>query len=159
MLLFVPCRNAPYACLNRMLPHVLTKMLLRTLNPGGHGGQGFPPYYDRCTPRDFRRIAERTGMNVIDCRTYHMSSYFNVFFPVYLLWRAWILLTHRIAPEQFAETFSMALRKESGTAITVTSAPDHPPPERSAAETIGNESKNGISSLLAPDARNQKNPI
>jgi 2-polyprenyl-6-hydroxyphenyl methylase/3-demethylubiquinone-9 3-methyltransferase len=137
VLLFVPCRNAPYAWLNRMLPHVLTKVLLRTLNPGGHGGQGFPPYYDRCTPRDFRRIAEGTGMSVIDCRTYYMSSYFNAFFPVYLLWRAWILVIHRIAPEQFAETFSMALRKKAGAAIAI--VPDHPPPKRTAAATLGTE--------------------
>jgi len=139
MLLFAPCRNAAFACLNRTLPHALTKALLRTLNPLGDGGQGFPAYYDRCTPRDFRRIAEHSDMSVIDCRAYHASTYFHVLFPVYLLWRVWKLIIYRIAPEQFAETFSMALRKGTDATLAVTSAPFRPPPERIAEEILGME--------------------
>jgi SAM-dependent methyltransferase len=112
-LLFVPSSNAAFARLNRLLPDGLRKRVLRTLHPQGGDRQGFPAYYDRCIPDDFRRLADHSAMSVIDCRTYYTSSYFEVLFPLHLLWRAWILLAYRINRERFAETFSMALQKRA----------------------------------------------
>lgn len=45
-----PSRNAPFSLLNRFLPHWITRKLLRALIPGSEGIQGFPAYYDHCTP-------------------------------------------------------------------------------------------------------------
>ncbi len=110
-LLFTPSRNALFAILNRMLPERLKKALLFGVAPETRQKQGFRAYYDRCTPKDFRRLAKANGFAIEEERFYWISSYFSWFFPIYVLWRVWILLAKLVIGNQAAETFSMALRK------------------------------------------------
>jgi 2-polyprenyl-6-hydroxyphenyl methylase/3-demethylubiquinone-9 3-methyltransferase len=110
-LVFVPSRNALYARLNLMLPERLKRALLHGIFPHTKRDQGFPAYYDNCTPRDFRRLAAEHGLFVREMRCYYRSSYFSFFFPAYVVWRAWLLLFHTLAGEQAAETFTVVLQK------------------------------------------------
>ena len=110
-LLFTPSRNALFAQLNRVLPQNAKKSILYGIAPQTRAMQGFRAYYDRCTPRDFRRLAKANGLVVKEERFYYISSYFACFFPAYVLWRAWILLSKLLIGDQAAETFSMALKK------------------------------------------------
>lgn len=110
-LIFVPSRNALYARLNLLLPQGLKKAILHTIYPKTRQAQGFPSYYDQCTPRDFRRLAQKNNLHVEKESFHYISSYFSFFFPCYLFWRFWILSFHAVAGEQAAETFCMALRK------------------------------------------------
>ena len=112
-LIFVPCRNAPYARLNMMFPQNFKKTLLHTVYPKSRESQGFPAYYDRCTPRDFRRLAGQYNLSVEKETFHYITSYFFFFFPLYLVWRIWVLTFHAIVSEQAAESFCMALRKSS----------------------------------------------
>jgi len=112
-LIFVPSRNALYARINLLLPQSLKKKILHTIYPKTRESQGFPSYYDQCTPRDFRRLAKKHNLNVEKESFHYISSYFSFFFPLYLLWRLWILGFHAVAGEQAAETFCMALKKQS----------------------------------------------
>lgn len=110
-LIFVPSRNALYARLNLLLPQALKKRLLHAVYPKTREGQGFPSYYDQCTPRDFRRLAKKHNL-VVEKESYHyISSYFSFFVPLYALWRLWILGYRALAGEQAAETFCMAFVK------------------------------------------------
>ncbi len=110
-LIFTPSRNAAYARLNLLLPEGLKKDILDAVYPGGNDGHGFPARYDRCTPREFRRLAENNGLEVLSLRPYFISSYFAFFFPLYLVWRLWVLFFYTMARDNAAESFSMALRK------------------------------------------------
>jgi 2-polyprenyl-3-methyl-5-hydroxy-6-metoxy-1,4-benzoquinol methylase len=112
-LIFVPSRNALYARLNLLLPEGLKRRILFAIFPGTRQTQGFPSHYDRCTPQEFRAMAQAVGFTVEQVHTYYISGYFAFFFPAYLLWRLWILAFHRLAGDQAAETFSVVLRKES----------------------------------------------
>lgn len=114
-LLFVPSRNAVFARLNIVLPQRIKKKLLHAIFPKTRRGQGFPSYYDKCTPAHFKRMASDNGLSVVDARYYYKSSYFSFFFPVYFLWRLWVILYRALRSEQAAETFSMALEKTTGT--------------------------------------------
>ena len=110
-LIFVPSRNALYARLNLLLPQALKKRVLHAVYPKTREGQGFPSYYDQCTPRDFRRLASKHNL-VVEKESFHyISSYFSFFVPLYVLWRLWILGFHAVAGKQAAETFCMALVK------------------------------------------------
>jgi len=109
-LLFVPSRNAVYARLNLLLPEKWKRVLLR-FHPRTKEQQGFRAYYDRCTPRDFRQMAGKLGLEVEESRLYYVSGYFNMFAPLYVLWRLWVLLFFALDRENSAETFSMAIRK------------------------------------------------
>ena len=69
-------------------------------------------FYDNCTPRDFTRLAEANSMSVQEARYFYKSSYFSFFFPLYFVWRIWIVLFRAVKKEQAAETFSMVLQKD-----------------------------------------------
>jgi SAM-dependent methyltransferase len=112
--IFVPSSNAVYAKINLLLPEKIKKTILYTLFPQTQKAQGFKAYYDRCTPRDFKKLAFQYGFEVEELQCYFISSYFSFFFPLYLAWRLWILLFRACAGEQAAETFSIALKKKPG---------------------------------------------
>lgn len=114
-LIFVPSRNTLYARLNLMMPEVLKKKLLFAIFPSFRSGAGFPCYYDRCTPRNFRALAGRHGLEVEEERLYFWNGYFSCFVPAYLAWRLWSLFFHLMAEDQSAESFSMALKKHDTT--------------------------------------------
>jgi 2-polyprenyl-6-hydroxyphenyl methylase/3-demethylubiquinone-9 3-methyltransferase len=111
LLVFVPSRNALYARLNVLLPQRLKQRLLSVFMQKQADHLGFPAFYDHCTPHDFRRFAARCGLQIKELRPYYVTSYFSGVFPVYLLWRVWILAYRAMAREQAAETFVLIARK------------------------------------------------
>ncbi len=125
-LIFVPSRNAIFARLNLLLPQSVKKAVLHSIFPHTQRDQGFPAYYDKCTPSQFKKLAARHEMDVVDEKYYYTSSYFSFCFPAYVLWRGWVLLFHAVRGEQAAETFSMALQKCSRDAS------EHQPPQKTA---------------------------
>ena len=110
-LIFVPSRNAVFARINLLLPQRLKCKILHTVFPSTIRDQGFPAYYDHCTPADFRRLAANNGLAIDVCKVYFRSSYFTFFFPLHFAWRIWMLIFRLLKGEQAAETFSLALRK------------------------------------------------
>ena len=111
-LIFVPCRNAVYARLNLALPHDLKCRLLYGIFPEMRRDHGFPAYYDRCTPARLERLARKHGLVRERRRLYFQSNYFRFCFPLYAVWRAWMLFFRSLAGAEAAETFSVVLRKE-----------------------------------------------
>ena len=58
-------------------------------------------------------MARAAGLEVETEKHYFVSSYFEFFAPLYVLWRIWMLVFRRVAGAQAAETFAMALKKTS----------------------------------------------
>lgn len=110
-LIFVPSRNAVFARLNLLLPEAWKRRILFAIFPGASRDQGFPSYYNRCTPKQFGALARDVGLEVEQAKYYFVSSYFTFFVPLHLLWRLWMAVFRATAGNQAAETFSMALRK------------------------------------------------
>lgn len=110
--LFLPSRNAVFARMNIVLPEGFKRWLLKNFKPGYTGNAGWPAFYDRCTPADFRKMAAENGLSVVELKTFYISSYFMAFFPAFVLWRAWMLLFRAVAGENSAESFCIALRKD-----------------------------------------------
>ena len=78
------CRFAPFAILNRFLPHALIVSLLHHFveNPG----TGFPAYYTDCYPSRMRQILAETDLQIEDIHlNYYQSEYYIFFMPLYLL--------------------------------------------------------------------------
>lgn len=110
-LIFVPSKNAVFAQLNIILPQEVKKTILHTVYPTMKEGQGFPSFYNKCTPLEFKELAKSNHLSILEERYYYMSSYFSFLFPVYFVWRLWILLFHSFFKEQAAETFSLVIKK------------------------------------------------
>ena len=102
---FCPNRRAWFAVLNRLLPEGFKRALLFGIFPEKREKQGFPAYYDGCTPEDMQQNMEACGLKVVEVRTFYVSSYFMFFFPLYLCWRiaTWPLM--KLFPERYCETF------------------------------------------------------
>lgn len=111
LLVFTPSRNAIYARLNLVLPEQVKMKLLSTFFGEKADHLGFPAKYDRCTPRDFRRFMSKQNLKIEEVNTYYISSYFSVVFPLYVIWRLWVLAYRAFAKEQAAETFTVIARK------------------------------------------------
>jgi SAM-dependent methyltransferase len=109
--IFVPSRNAVFARINLLMPESLKRRILFALHPKARAEQGFPAYYNRCTPRQFKRMIQGMGLQIEEQRLYYISSYFSFFTPLYAVWRVWILLFFLFDREGSAETFSMTIRK------------------------------------------------
>ncbi len=75
-LLFVPCRNAPFARLSLLLPESIKRRILFGVFPEVSRTQGFRSYYDQCTPAAIARLAVASGLQVAETRRYYTSSYF-----------------------------------------------------------------------------------
>lgn len=114
LLVFVPSRNAIFARLNLLLPEGLKRRVLFSIFPQTRRDQGFPSYYDHCTPAAFEQIARDNGLTVIDRRLYYCSMYFSFFAPLHIVWRIWIVLFKVLDRSAAAETFAMALTKPAG---------------------------------------------
>ncbi len=119
LLVFVPSRNALYARLNVLLPQRVKMRLLSAFMPDRADHLGFPAMYDHCTPRDFCRFAASYGLQIKELRPYYISSYFSVVFPVYVLWRFWILAYRAVAREHAAESFVLIACKPERPACEV----------------------------------------
>jgi SAM-dependent methyltransferase len=109
--IFVPSQNALFARLNLMLPQGVKEFLLFHIYPSTRTTQGFPSFYDKCTPADFAKLAGKYDLEVLEVRHYYVSKYFSFFVPMYALWRIWFLLFYSLKGTQAAETFSIALRR------------------------------------------------
>lgn len=112
-LIFVPSRNAVFAWINLLLPQKMKESILYGIYPSTREAQGFPSFYHRCTPRDFMDLSRENGMMVEHARYYFKSSYFEFFFPAYVLWRLYQRIAVLLIDNQAAETFSFVLAKRS----------------------------------------------
>jgi hypothetical protein len=103
-------RDAVFARLNVIFHEEIMRWMLFKIPPRSRSSQGFPSYYDRCAPSDFRGLAGRYELHDMD-RQYYQSTYFS-FFSMHLVWRLRVLLFRMARGEQAAETFSIALMKQ-----------------------------------------------
>jgi hypothetical protein len=108
---FIPCRNAPFALLNRWTGNRLARRLLFSVYPQRENRAGFAAYYDRCTPSRMGKVCEDCGLEVVEVIPYFVSDYFQFFAPAHLfeICRQSALRLMRV--RDFTETFTLVARK------------------------------------------------
>lgn len=86
-LVYVPCKNAPFAKLNRLLPEAFKRKLLYFFLPSSQHAQGFPAYYNNCTPKNMEQLFLASKVKRVKTIKHYHSNYFAVMFPVHIIWR------------------------------------------------------------------------
>lgn len=111
--LLIPCRNTLFARLNLLLPERLKLKLLAFFHAdkGRDGHDGFPAYYDQCTPSKLAALTREAGLEVELVNPHWTSNYFRFFLPLYLVWRGWSVIARNLLGPDFCENFIMVLRK------------------------------------------------
>lgn len=118
--IFLPSKYAMFSYLNRLLPERIKKGLLFYIYLQSRNDQGFKAYYSRASIKDYRLMADKIGFEVVEVKPFYASGYFSFFFPMYFLWRIWMLIFRGISRENAAETFCILLRKRLTPAALVT---------------------------------------
>jgi SAM-dependent methyltransferase len=107
-----PCRFAPFAVMNRLIPNRVARKLLYFTNPNIKGICGFPAVYDRCTPAALRRLFTAHGFEIEECRpSYYQSQYYSFFLPFFLLSTAYELVIQALGWETLCAHVLIVARK------------------------------------------------
>jgi ubiquinone/menaquinone biosynthesis C-methylase UbiE len=108
-----PCRFAPFAILNQMLPHRLSARVVHFLRPGSEGRLGFPAYYNNCYPTAMRSLLAKYGFEIRDLRvSFYQSSYFQFFLPFFLLSVAYELIVYALGIANLSAHILVVARKK-----------------------------------------------
>jgi 2-polyprenyl-6-hydroxyphenyl methylase/3-demethylubiquinone-9 3-methyltransferase len=106
----MPCRNAPFAILNRGLGNQAARRLLFTIFPEKEKNSGFRAYYRDCTPSRLTRLCRQNGLELLQAKPYYNSEYTSFFAPIYTveLLRQTLMCVLRLG--DFAEGFAILAR-------------------------------------------------
>jgi len=108
--LLFPCRYAPFAIVNRILPNRWTVGLLRGFLKDSKGG--FPATYTKCWPSGMRKVLERSGFRIIYQKVCHYQAFYcAAFLPLYLLCLAYDAATRAAGIETLASSVVMVAQK------------------------------------------------
>jgi len=81
-----PCKWAPFAVINRILPNKLASWLVHTIYPNWQAECGFRVFYRNCDPESMASVFKSYGFEVEDVHLrYYQSIYFRFFVPFYCL--------------------------------------------------------------------------
>ena len=101
--LLFPCRYAPFAVINRLIPNKWTVRLLGHFLRNSHGG--FPATYSNCSPNKMRRVLERNGFRIVLTKVCHYQAfYYSAFLPLYFLNLAYDGITRSLKIEFLASS-------------------------------------------------------
>jgi SAM-dependent methyltransferase len=106
----VPCRNAPFAMLNRLLGNRLARGVLFSVFPEKRKNSGFPALYRDCTPGALVRACRASGLEVVRVLPYYNSDYTSFFAPFYTIEMARQALMCSLRLESLAEVFAILAR-------------------------------------------------
>jgi SAM-dependent methyltransferase len=108
--LLFPCRYAPFAVINRLIPNKWTVRLLTHFLKNSHGG--FPAIYSNCSPNKMRRALERNGFRIVLTKVCHYQAfYYSAFLPLYLLNLAYDGITRAFKLEFLASSALIVAEK------------------------------------------------
>lgn len=81
----LPCKFAPFAVINQLLPHRLSRAIVHFVFPSWKDDVGFRAYYRNCFYSRIVRMLQRAGFEVtaVELR-YYQAIYYKFLFPLYL---------------------------------------------------------------------------
>jgi 2-polyprenyl-6-hydroxyphenyl methylase/3-demethylubiquinone-9 3-methyltransferase len=112
----MPCRNAPFAILNRWLGNRAARRVLFTVFPEKQENSGFLAYYRDCTPTHLSRNCRASGLEIVQLTPYYNSGYTSFFAPFYTVEMLRQALMCHLKLEDFAEGFSIVARMPAASA-------------------------------------------
>lgn len=109
-----PCRRAPFALINKVLPDRWARGLLFFFHPNWRGACGFKVFYDHCSYPEMRRLLEATGFELIHYELrYYQAIYFDFFVPLYVLMVLYDLLLWRLDAKSLSCQMLFVARKRA----------------------------------------------
>ncbi len=111
---FIPCRNAPFAIINRSLGNRLARRLLFAIFPEKRENSGFRVYYRDCTPARLSRLCRECNLEILEIRPYYNTGYTSFFAPLYAVETLRQVLMCSLRLRNFAESFTIVAQAPAG---------------------------------------------
>jgi SAM-dependent methyltransferase len=109
---WIPCKFAPFAIINSLLPNAVARRVLFFLDESKVGICGFPVVYDGCYPAALRRRFAAHGLHVESLRpSYYQSPYFAFFVPLFLLSSLYEIVLQWLGAENLCAHVLVVARK------------------------------------------------
>jgi SAM-dependent methyltransferase len=106
-------KHAPFAVLNRILPHRVSQWLLTHLLPDLSGVLGFEAYYDRASFDEFKQSLVYSGFEIEeDYASYFSSGYYGFFVPLFVAGLALDYVLYAFGNPRLASYFMFIARKK-----------------------------------------------
>lgn len=108
-----PSRYAPFAVINRLLPHSVSERLLFVLRPELKGVAGYPAHYRGCYASAMRSTMAKHGFEIEELRAnYYQSRYFSFFVPLYLTSALYEMGVKAVGAKNLASSLLLVARKK-----------------------------------------------
>jgi ubiquinone/menaquinone biosynthesis C-methylase UbiE len=89
----LPCKFAPFALINQILPNRVAQGILYYFQPQWEQECGFKAYYNHCYYSGIKSLLEENGFEMVSVEfRYYQAIYFDFFVPLYLWFLAYDLL-------------------------------------------------------------------
>jgi SAM-dependent methyltransferase len=109
----LPCRFAPFALINQILPKGFSRKLLFFFFPERKGFAGFPAFYDKCYYSAIKPAFEKRGFEVVEMHlNYYQSEYFNFFVPLFVMSALYEVLLQAIGAKNLCAYIIIVARKK-----------------------------------------------
>jgi|EndMetStandDraft_6_1072998.scaffolds.fasta_scaffold03246_3 SAM-dependent methyltransferase len=109
-------KHAPFAVLNRILPHRMSQWLIAHLLPDASAELGFEAYYDRASFVEFKQGLTDAGFEIEEeYASYFSSGYYRFFVPLFVACLALDYLLYAFHNPHLASYFMFIARKKSLT--------------------------------------------
>jgi SAM-dependent methyltransferase len=109
---YIPSKYHPYSLVLRLVGPKMQKKLIKTLRPWAEQTTGYPAFFNKCSPREMKKISMAAGFNKINIIPFFRANdYFRFFAPAYILVTLWENICRILKCEQLCSGFIIIARK------------------------------------------------
>jgi len=110
---YTPSKYHPYSLILRLAGPKIQKRLIRILRPWAAQVTGYPAFFDKCSPREMKKILSALGFREIRVIPFFRANdYFRFFVPAYILVTLWENICRKLKWEQLCSGFIIIARKQ-----------------------------------------------
>ena len=111
MVHFLPCGNAVFARANLIIGNRVARFILSLPYPKLRSKNGFPAYYNHCSPKKLPGLCKLNGLAATEVVPYYASDYLRFFTPLHIVDVMRQVVTMWLGLSSLCETFTVVSRK------------------------------------------------
>jgi SAM-dependent methyltransferase len=109
---YLPSKYHPYSIALRLSGPKWQQRLIKVLRPWAINETGYPAFFDKCSPKEMRRLFKCTGFDYVKIIPFFRANdYFRFFLPFYVAVTFWEKICAKLRWEQFCSGFIIIARK------------------------------------------------